>query len=110
MKTLGIIAATCFVFCLSGSARAERYASVEDPSGGAMCFSSAGDKAPLSACESEPAKESFLSRVDPSGASMCFAADGSKAPLAKCGVVTANTPAPVSPLSASSFVALLAAI
>lgn len=90
MKTLGFIASTALLFALSGSASAEQYKTATDPSGGAMCFDLAGEKAPLTECEP---KVTYVKALDPSGASMCFDSNGAKAPLASCTETVAAAPA-----------------
>jgi len=81
MKLLGFVASTIFLVGLSGTASAEEYKVVEDPSGVEMCFTKSGEKAPLVKCQ---APEHYTSTMDPSGAEMCFDSRGEKAPLAKC--------------------------
>lgn len=87
MKTLGFIASFALLLGLSSSANAETYVTKNDPTGVAMCFDSAGAKAPLQNCQVAVAPEtsvSYVSRTDPAGGVMCFDTTGKLAPIAKC--------------------------
>ena len=85
MKTLGFIASAALLLGLAGSAHAETYETKSDPTGVAMCFDSAGAKAPLASCEATPAASvSYVYRTDPAGGVMCFDTAGTLAPITKC--------------------------
>lgn len=89
MKTLGFIASAALLLGLSAPAMADQHKTVKDPSGVAMCFDAAGEKAPLVKCQP---KLSYVKAMDPSGASMCFDSNGDKAPLLRCGIKVAALP------------------
>ncbi len=84
MKLFGCIAAAVLCLSVSGEASAktvdvEKYTTVKDPTGVAMCFDQAGKLAPLANCQL-----AYVTRLDPAGGVMCFATNGKLAPLAKC--------------------------
>src|SRR4051794_33844157 len=74
------------VLGLCGTAYADSYRLVQDPSGAPMCFTDSDEKAPLQSCQ---VQRHYTKANDPSGAPMCFNEFGGKAPLTFCLAPTA---------------------